>query len=200
MRIYKPNEDDDSQLKHKKEIEKWRNRFLIALIFAIPSFVIMIIVWFPAGEKEFDKNFLGIQGLSWKAVVLGLLAAPVQFWLSKGFYVKAVKSLRHLSPSMEVLIIMGTSAAFLYSFFATIYRMTQPPNTFKGEVYFETSTLLLTFVLLGRYLENKAKGKTSNAITKLLKLKSTTARLIESKKTSSGKLREVERMIDIDLV
>lgn len=103
------------------------------------------------------------------------LVSPVQFIIGKRFYVAAYRALRNGSANMDVLVALGTSAAYFYSVCALIYGAVLH---YRLATYFETSAMLITFVLLGKYLEVVAKGKTSNAIKKLLELAPTTASLL----------------------
>eukprot|EP00250_Pteridium_aquilinum_P014119 c21795_g1_i1 orf=915-3872(+) len=103
------------------------------------------------------------------------LVTPVQFFIGRRFYVGAYRSLRNMSANMDVLVTLGTTSAYVYSFFALIYSA----NTGHWLVtYFETTVMLINFILLGKYLEVVAKGKTSEAIGRLLNLAPTTAMLL----------------------
>ncbi|EFJ19167.1 hypothetical protein SELMODRAFT_233397 [Selaginella moellendorffii] len=104
-----------------------------------------------------------------------LLVTPVQFIIGKKFYLGAYHSLRSGSANMDVLVTLGTTSAYVYSVGAIFYGAF---TGFHGRTYFETTTMLFTFVLLGKYLEVLAKGKTSEAIGKLLELAPTTAMLV----------------------
>lgn len=101
-----------------------------------------------------------------------LLATPVQFWIGAPFYKGAYKSLRSGSANMDVLVATGTSAAYFYSIFEMIVHPMHP------SLYFETSAILITLVLLGKWLEGRAKQKTTAALTSLLSLQAKEARLL----------------------
>ncbi|KAI3669077.1 hypothetical protein L6452_40298 [Arctium lappa] len=123
-----------------------------------------------------------------------ILVSLVQFVIGKRFYVAAFRALRNGSTNMDVLVALGTSAAYFYSVYALIY------GAFTGywpRTYFETSPMLLTFVLFGKYLETLAKGKTSDAIKKLVELAPPTALLLIQDK--GGNVIE-EREIDALLI
>lgn len=122
------------------------------------------------------------------------LVTPVQFVLGRRFYVGAYRSLKRKSANMDVLVVLGTTAAYVYSVCAVLYSAS---TGIQLPTYFETSAMLLTFVLLGKYLEVLAKGKTSEAIGKLLQLAPTTALLLTV--DSAGKV-VAEREIDAQLV
>ncbi|KAJ0105451.1 hypothetical protein Patl1_17755 [Pistacia atlantica] len=97
-----------------------------------------------------------------------VLATPVQFIIGRRFYTGSYKALRHGSPNMDVLIALGTNAAYFYSVYTVLRAATSPD--FEGTDFFETSSMLISFILLGKYLEVLARGKTSEAIAKLMDL------------------------------
>ncbi|GJM90325.1 hypothetical protein PR202_ga06592 [Eleusine coracana subsp. coracana] len=123
-----------------------------------------------------------------------ILVSLVQFVVGKRFYIAAYRALRHGSTNMDVLVVIGTTASYLYSVCALLY------GTFTGfhpPLYFETSAMIITFVLFGKYLEVLAKGKTSDAIKKLVELAPATALLLL--KDKEGKY-SCEKEIDASLV
>ncbi|CRK46239.1 hypothetical protein BN1723_019949, partial [Verticillium longisporum] len=97
------------------------------------------------------------------------LTIPVQFGIGRRFYISGWKSIKHGSPTMDVLVILGTSCAFFFSVTAMLVSIFFPPHS-RPSTIFDTSTMLITFVTLGRYLENNAKGKTSKALSRLMSL------------------------------
>src|SRR5215213_7729827 len=113
--------------------------------------------------------------MAWLNAGLLVLATPVQFWAGWRFYEGAWGALKHGQANMNTLVAVGTSAAFLYSAVATL-----APQLFAGraDVYFDTSALIITLILLGRLLEARAKGRTSEAIKKLAGLQAKTARVV----------------------
>ena len=127
------------------------------------------------------------------------LTAPVQFWCGYGFYIGAWKAFKRHGATMDTLICLGTSAAFFYSLFASIF-----PNFFINqglmpEVYYETAAVVITLILLGQLFENRAKGQTSDAIRKLIGLQARDARVIRNGKEVDVPIQEVE-LNDIILV
>ena len=104
-----------------------------------------------------------------------VLVSIVQFVIGKRFYVAAYRALRNGSTNMDVLVALGTSASYFYSVCAVLYSAI---TGFSSPTYFETSSMLITFVLFGKYLEVVAKGKTSDAIKKLVELAPATALLL----------------------
>jgi Cu+-exporting ATPase len=131
----------------------------------------MILAWIMPVHKALQTK-MGIN-LTVDALVMFLLATPVQFWIGKPFFVAAYKAVRHKSANMDVLIVLGTMAAYVYSLISIFIGIFNPD--FQVTIFFEISVLLITFVLFGRLLENIAKGKTSEALTKLLSLQADTA-------------------------
>jgi Cu+-exporting ATPase len=116
--------------------------------------------------------------MQWLNLGLLALATPVQFWAGWRFYRGAYGAVKHGQATMNTLVVLGTSAAYLYSAVAAV-----APRLFAGagdraEVYFDTSALIITLILLGRLLEMRAKGRTNEAIKKLAGLRAKTARVV----------------------
>jgi Cu+-exporting ATPase len=107
-----------------------------------------------------------------------LLASPVQFWAGFSFYRGAWTAFRHRTADMNTLITLGTSAAYFYSLLATVNPGFFMSQRLMPEVYYEASAVIITLTMLGRFLENRARGKTSEAIRKLMGLQPKTARII----------------------
>ncbi|WP_310427953.1 heavy metal translocating P-type ATPase [Chamaesiphon sp. VAR_48_metabat_135_sub] len=106
------------------------------------------------------------------------LAAPVQFWVGREFHRSAWRAFRHRTADMNTLISLGTNIAFFYSFWITINPNYFTSQGLSAEVYYEASAMIITLTLLGRWLENRAKGATSSAITALMGLQAKTARVV----------------------
>lgn len=164
-------QDNNAQLESlakTREINEWRTQFKICLVFAIPVFIIGMVL--PMGLKSLDFGVWQIvPGLYLGDLICMLLTIPVQFGVGKRFYVSAYKSVSHGSPTMDVLVILGTTSAFCFSVLAMLVSILLPPHSRPGTI-FDTSTMLLTFITFGRYLENSAKGQTSKALSKLMSL------------------------------
>lgn len=109
-----------------------------------------------------------------------VLTAPVQFWCGYSFYINTWKALKRHAATMDTLIALGTSAAYFYSVFATLFPNFLINQGLVPEVYYETAAVVITLILLGRFLENRAKGQTSEAIRKLMGLQARTARVIRN--------------------
>ncbi|MEK6875265.1 MAG: heavy metal translocating P-type ATPase [Nanoarchaeota archaeon] len=147
--------------KKQAEIKKLKNTFIFSLIFAFPALMIgMVLMWF--GIDVPYKNF-----------ILFLLATPVQFIVGWDIYKSAFGALKNKSANMDSLIAIGTSAAYFYSLYVIMFSP-------MGDQYFEAAAVLITFVILGRYLEAVAKGKTSEAIKKLMNLSPKIATVIRN--------------------
>ncbi|XP_059819969.1 copper-transporting ATPase 2-like isoform X2 [Hypanus sabinus] len=165
-------------LDHKEEIKQWRKSFLISLVFGIPVFGLMIYVMIMdnyGGSRALEQNIL--PGLSILNLVFFVLCTPVQFIGGWYFYIQTYKSLKHKTANMDVLIVLATTTAYLYScvilIVAIAERAEQSPVTF-----FDTPPMLFVFIALGRWLEHVAKSKTSGALAKLLSLQAIEATVV----------------------
>ncbi|KAF2483270.1 E1-E2 ATPase-domain-containing protein [Neohortaea acidophila] len=171
------SDDNNAQLESlakTKEIQEWYRAFRTSLGFAIPVFLISMI--FPMFIPALNINKIGlpIPGLFLGDVICLLLTIPVQFGIGKRFYVSSWKSIKHGSPTMDVLVTLGTSAAFFFSCAAMIVSVLTLPHS-RPATTFDTSTMLITYISLGRFLENRAKGQTSKALSRLMSLAPSTA-------------------------
>lgn len=165
------NDDNSAQLESlakTREIQEWRRAFKVSLSFAIPVFFIGMI--FPMMIPVLDFGGLEIlPGLFLGDIVCLCLTIPIQFGIGRRFYTSAYKSVKHGSPTMDVLVVLGTSSAFFFSVMAMIVSILFPPHN-RPSTIFDTSTMLITFITLGRFLENRAKGQTSKALSRLMSL------------------------------
>jgi len=156
--------EDAESIARQKEIEQQKRHLIIGLIFAIPLFVLSM-----AGDLGFLP--MSVSHSSWIKWVMLVLALPVQFYVGRQYYIGAYKSLRNGSANMDVLVALGTSAAFLYSIPVTL-------GWISGHVYYETAAVIIVLIKLGKLLEVRAKGRTSEAIKKLMGLRPKNARII----------------------
>ena len=164
--------DSDAQLESlakTREIHEWKRAFFTSLSFAVPVFLISMIFPMFIPAMDFGSCLLWIPGLYLGDVLSIGLTVPVQFGIGKRFYISAFKSLKHGSPTMDVLVVIGTSAAFFFSCVAMLVSILFAPHS-RPSTVFETSTMLITFITLGRWLENRAKGQTSKALSRLMSL------------------------------
>jgi Cu+-exporting ATPase len=163
-------------LARTKEIQEWASRFKWALTFAVPVFFVSMI----ATHIPFIRPIINLHlfnGIYFGDLITLTLTTPAQFWVGQKFYRNAFKALRHGTATMDVLVMIGTSAAYFYSLFALLFGAFNTTPDFRPFIFFDTSTMLIMFVSLGRYLENRAKGKTSAALTDLMALAPTMATL-----------------------
>ena len=166
------DQQDATQLQsltRMKEVLEWKSRLLWSLTFAIPVFFIHMIGPKIPGIRGF-LAFRLFNGIYLGDLLSFLFTTPAQFWVGAKFYRNAYKSLKHGSATMDVLVILGTSAAYFYSLFSMAAAAFNTAPGFRPFLFFETSTMLIMFVSLGRFLENKAKGRTSAALTDLMGL------------------------------
>ncbi|OIT32579.1 PREDICTED: probable copper-transporting ATPase HMA5 [Nicotiana attenuata] len=160
----------------QEEIEHYRQSFLWSLVFTIPVFLTSMVFMYIPGLKD-GLDIKVVNMLSIGEILRWVLSTPVQFIIGRHFYSGSYKALRHGSANMDVLIALGTNAAYFYSVYSVLRAATSP--SFKSTDFFETSSMLISFILLGKYLEVLAKGKTSEAIAKLMNLAPETATLLQ---------------------
>ncbi|KAJ6946280.1 hypothetical protein NC651_001131 [Populus alba x Populus x berolinensis] len=159
----------------KEEIKQYYRSFLWSLVFTVPVFLIaMIFMYIPGIKHALDTKLVNM--LSIGAILRWVLSTPVQFIVGRRFYTGSYKALRHGSANMDVLIALGTNAAYFYSVYSVLRAASS--TDFESTDFFETSSMLISFILLGKYLEVLAKGKTSDAIAKLMNLTPDTAILL----------------------
>jgi len=166
--------EDAEAMAREHEIQEQRRLLIIGLIFTVPLFLLSMGKDFGLLPSFFYTDMV-MDGMReaqpWFGWLMLTLALPVQFYVGWQYYVGAFKALRNKSANMDVLIVMGSSAAFFYSL----------PITFgllAGHVYYETAAVIITLIKLGKFLEARAKGRTSEAIKKLMGLRAKTARVI----------------------
>lgn len=156
-------------LTRAREIMVWRSRVIWSMTFAIPVFFLsMVGPHIPLLRPVLDHRLFA--GLYLGDLLVFILTTPAQFWVGGSFYRSAYKSLKHRTATMDVLVMLGTSAAYFYSVLAMFFALFNSTPDFRPFIFFETSTMLIMFISIGRYLENKAKGKTSAALTDLMAL------------------------------
>ncbi len=166
---------EDVSISAQRESLALRNRFILAIIIGVS---IMLLGWAP--------------GFIFKAYLLWALATPVQFWAGLRFYRGAWGALRHKTADMNTLITVGTSAAYLYSVTAVLFPGLFTSAGVEPSLYFDTSAMIIALILLGRFLEARARGRTSEAIKKLIGLQPQTALVIRDGKEIEIPVDEVQ--------
>ncbi|MBF0706697.1 copper-translocating P-type ATPase (plasmid) [Alkalihalobacillus hwajinpoensis] len=162
--------DREEKKSHKEEeIKKKKVKLGISILLSLPLLYTMI------AHLPFDVA-LPLPELFMNPWFQFLLATPVQFYIGAPFYVGAYRALINKSANMDVLVALGTSAAYFYSVVEGIRLLITPG--YNPELYFETSAILITLILVGKLFEDLAKGRTTQAITKLLNLQAKEASVI----------------------
>jgi len=158
-------EDEDAEQRARNlEIKQQLHYLLIGLMFTVPLFLFSM-----ARDFNLLPHQIGHSG--WASILMWLLATPVQFYVGWQYYVGAYKSIRNGSANMDVLIALGSSAAYFYSIPIAL-------GFLEGHVYFETAAMIITLIKVGKYLEARAKGHTSEAIKKLVSLRPKSAHIL----------------------
>lgn len=157
---------DVERLARQAEINRQVKDLVIGLIFTVPLFVFSM-------ARDFGLLPDSIAHADWAVWFMLVLATPVQFYVGRQYYEGAYKSLRNGTANMDVLIVMGSSAAYFYSL-AIVFGL------ISGHVYFETGAMIITLIKLGKYLEARAKGQTSEAIKKLMGLQAKYATVLRA--------------------
>jgi len=169
--------EDTEGLARAKETKEQKHLLFIGLLFTVPLFVL---------SMSRDFGLLGNWAhQTWVNWVMLILATPVQFYVGKQYYRGAVQSLRNGAANMDVLVALGSTAAYLYSLPVLL-------GWISGHVYFETSAMIITLIKTGKYLESRAKGKTSQAIKKLMKLSPDKALVIRDREEINIPVEEVQ--------
>jgi len=181
-----------AQIRRKQEAQQWQRAFFAASALTLP---ILVLMWLLAPMPSVQA-WWQIGGIDYGAISMFLLATPVQFGSGYVFYRDAWAGLRHCKFGMAALIAIGTSAAYLSSCVELLYKLGHGEAA-AGDLDFDTSALLITFVLLGKSLESRAKGSTGDAIAALLALQARTAILIEEDLATKTKL---EHEVDANLL
>lgn len=163
------NQAEDAK-KHAREMEitQRRKELMVGLLFTFPLFVLSML-------RDFGWLPHNIGHASWMNWLMLILATPVQFYVGRHYYSGAYKSIRNGTANMDVLVALGSSTAYFYSIPVML-------GFIPGHVYFETAAVIITLIKVGKFLEARAKGHTSEAIKKLIGLRPKTARVIRDEK------------------
>ncbi|UNU24646.1 heavy metal translocating P-type ATPase [Microcoleus vaginatus] len=178
-------EDDSEQADRKSESQTLQRKLwtagivsILLVVGAIPAMTGLHLPFIPAWLHNY-----------WLQLAL---TSPVQFWCGKSFYVGAWKSLKRRVATMDTLIALGTSAAYFYSVFVTFFPGLFTAQGLNSGVYYEVAATVVALILLGKTLENRAKGETSEAIRKLMGLQAKTARIIRNGEELEVPIAKVE--------
>ncbi|MGM0845790.1 MAG: heavy metal translocating P-type ATPase [Bacillota bacterium] len=177
--------DENSEEKadyREREIQKQQRKFILSMVLSLP------LLWAMVSHFEFT-SFIYLPHALMNPWVQFALATPVQFYVGKQFYVGAYKALKNKSANMDVLVALGTSAAYFYSVYLSIESIGS--NEGMVELYFETSAILITLIILGKLFEARAKGRSSEAIKKLMGLQAKTATVLRNGEEIDIPLEEV---------
>lgn len=171
--LYVPPRRREAEQQH--EVRMYREQFFWSCLFLVPVFIFSMVLpmLHPYGnwlEYKIHKMLTVGMLLRW------ILCTPVQFVVGRRFYTGSYHALRRRYANMDVLVALGTNVAYFYSVYVVIKALTS--DAFEGQDFFETSTMLISFILLGKYLEVVAKGRTSDALAKLTDLAPDTANLV----------------------
>ncbi|MBP1948625.1 heavy metal translocating P-type ATPase [Virgibacillus litoralis] len=159
---------EDKKTQKEKQLNQMKTKLIVSVLLSAPLLITMLV---------------HLAGINVPAILLNpwfqfALATPVQFVIGWQFYVGAYKNLRNGGANMDVLVALGTSAAYFYSLYEAFNTIGNPG--YMPHLYFETSAILITLILFGKYLETNAKGKTTVALSKLLDLQAKQARVIRN--------------------
>lgn len=193
------------------ELKKWRNTFLMCLVFGFVTMVLHARMLINVDQDHHDGHMshtdLIIPGLSSMNLLMFLLATPTQFIGVFAFYSPALAAIKHGRSNMDVLIMLATSTGYGYSLIVLCYFIVIGAD-YSPRTFFDMPPMLFTFVSLGRWLEHIARGKTSEALTKLMVLQPNEANLIEGYRETIGDEQDKktsytfdkESVVDIRLV
>ncbi|XP_031450312.1 copper-transporting ATPase 1 [Phasianus colchicus] len=204
-----------SHLDHRQEIRQWRRSFFVSLVFCIPVMAMMIYMMVVDSQLSDAHRHLNMSseemeaihssmflehqllpGLSVMNFLSFLLCVPVQIFGGWHFYIQAYKALKHRTANMDVLIVLATSIAFVYSFVILLVAMAEKAKV-NPVTFFDTPPMLLAFISLGRWLEHVAKGKTSEALARLISLQATEATIVT---LGPDNILLSEEQVDVELV
>jgi Cu+-exporting ATPase len=167
----------------QKEIKKQTRKFVLSGLLSLP------LLWAMVSHFSFT-SFIWLPEIFMNPWFQLALATPVQFIIGGHFYVGAYKALRNKSANMDVLVALGTSAAYFYSLYLTLTSISQGAHH-QVELYYETSAVLITLIILGKLFEAHAKGRSSEAIKKLMGLQAKTALVVRNGEEVQVPIEEV---------
>jgi len=170
--------EDAERSAREREIRRQRHLLIVGILFTVPLFLM-------AMARDLGLVPHSLAASEWYKWAMFLLATPVQFYVGWQYYEGAIKALRNGAANMDVLIAMGSSAAYFYSLPVLL-------GWVHGHMYFETAAVIITLIVLGKFLEARAKGRTSDAIRRLLSLQVKRARVVRSGQELEIPIEEVK--------
>ncbi|WDW10838.1 heavy metal translocating P-type ATPase [Priestia aryabhattai] len=180
----KSEEKEEEQSYREKEVSKQKGKFWFSFILSVP------LLWAMVSHFTFT-SFIPLPHMLMNPWVQLALATPVQFVVGKQFYIGAFKALRNKSANMDVLVALGTSAAYFYSLYSSLKSLGSSAHT--TQLYYETSAILITLILLGKLFEANAKGRSSEAIKKMMGLQAKTAVVVRDGAEIEIPVEEVQK-------
>lgn len=195
VKVHAPQDDQPNMIEQQRNTMKsWLRQFALSSIFTFPILILSMVVS-DSVTSDLTTETVDNSALPALTFIMWVLATPVQFVFGWRFYRGAYKSLKHGTANMDVLVVLGTTSAYGFAVLMTILYATgsdQDPMDYVESAHsFETSSLLISIILLGKYLESKSKHRTTDAISRLASLQSSTAVFLDGDK---------EREIDIKLL
>ena len=173
---------DEVEQAHRQKYQALKFRTTWAIVLSLPIIVISMVFM--------DMPYAGL--------VTGILATPVVFWLGRSFYINAWKQLKHGAANMDTLVALSTGIAYLFSVFNLLFPDFWLSRGIEPHVYFEASSVIIAFILLGRLLEERAKGNTTSAIKKLMGLQPKTVNLVNGEwKMENGEFAQPHSQFSI---
>ncbi|OAB45349.1 heavy metal translocating P-type ATPase [Paenibacillus glacialis] len=177
-------EAEDTAELRRREIDRKKWMWLFAAALSLP------LLWAMVGHFSFT-SWIPVPSLFMNPWFQLILATPVQFMIGGQFYTGAYKALRNGSANMDVLVALGTSAAYFYSVYLTIQSLGMGTMEHTVEMYYETSSVLITLILVGKWFEALAKGRSSEAIKSLMGLQAKTALVLRNGEEVNIRMEEV---------
>lgn len=175
--IDQENDQKSTSELRERESAKIRNRTIWAGIFTLPVFV------------------LGMFFMHWEysPIISLVFATPIIFWFGRGFFINAWKQAKHAKANMDTLVALSTGIAYLFSVFNTFNPEFWIERGLQPHVYFESASVIITFILLGKWLEERAKGKTSSSIRKLMGLQPDRVTVVEGEKLTEINISDLQK-------
>ena len=184
MANMKNMEHDHAKMESDAEIKNLK----IKLVFGIIASGVIMLLAFGGNYIEFIPKNLNL-------LILFVLASVVEFWVGKQFWRGAYYEFKNLRPGMDSLVVIGTGAAYFFSVAIVLVNLIPEFTNYfltKFDAYFDVAAVVITFIILGKYLEAKAKGSASEAIKKLLKLQAKIAHLVMLSPTGEGSISDID--------